>query len=219
MYAEPDERSREHNRFSASDVIARREPNNSYKTRRNSLFFHEILGAKLRNHEKWRITISPFSIPRIILVRILDQIVETFLNYALGIWKLFISVENFTVRPIYVTKKLGKRSRKSGSDRIILAVFTCNNLPRVRQTVGLTENQVWNVAFRPLLLGTWPIFDMRLQYCACDLWVYGPRAHSRVKGNGEEWDFFIARFFHDTPNKRTCSQASEVITQNDVRIK
>ena len=148
--------------------------------------FHWVGHGIMKNGGLLIETISPFSIPRIILVRILDQIVETFLNYVLGIWKLFISVENFTVRPIYVTKKLGKRSRKSGSDRIILAVFTCNNLPRVRQTVGLTENQVWNVAFRPLLLGTWPIFDMRLQYCACDLWVYGPRAHSRVKGNGEE---------------------------------
>lgn len=88
---EPDERSKEHNRFSALAVKSRRKLNKSYKIMK--AFFHlrslgKISLSGLRNMKNGTLlieTVSPFSSPRIILLRILDQIVETFLNYVLGI--------------------------------------------------------------------------------------------------------------------------------------
>ena len=56
--------------------------------------------------------------------------------------------------------------RPFSTDRIILAVYTDNNLPRVEQKVSLGPSfDRLRVYITPL--GTGPIFNLRLLYSAC----------------------------------------------------
>ena len=50
-------------------------------------------------------------------------------------------------RPIYTTERMVRTRRKSGTDRIILVVYTNNKLPRIGQKLARAKAKDLKIAF------------------------------------------------------------------------